>query len=132
MSNPPVGTSPEEYALTLAEQRERAIVANTVATNILDIVGQGIDFPLRFDHKQQIGTVVTSNAGERINDSIHLILATRVGERLFNPEFGSRIPELVFEPNTTVLHRLLKMYTVGALERWEKRINILAVDTIEN
>jgi phage baseplate assembly protein W len=106
---------------------EQQLAQQTVATNLLEIIGQGIDFPLSFTNSRQVGTIQQSNAGERINDSIHLILATRIGERLMNPEFGSRLPELVFEPNDAVLQRLLVFYTAEALKRWEKRIEVLRV-----
>jgi len=111
---------------------EQLIAQETVAKNLLEVVGQGIDFPLRFDASKQIGSIPSSNAGERIKDSIHLILATRPGERPFNPEFGSRLPELVFEPNDEILQRLLVFYTAEALKRWEKRIKILVVTVIVN
>ena len=99
----------------------------TVASNLLEIIGTGIAFPLSFTNSRKVGTIRQSNAGERINDSIHIILATRIGERLMNPEFGSRLPELVFEPNDASLKRLLVYYTSDALKRWEKRVEVIRV-----
>jgi len=113
-------------------EEEQLIAQNTVKVNLLEVIGQDIDFPLRFTNGNTVGTIPQSNAGERINDSIHLILATRIGERLFNPEFGSKLPELVFEPNDAVFKRLLVFHTSDALKRWEKRIEILNVTIIEN
>jgi phage baseplate assembly protein W len=101
----------------------------TLRRNILKIIGQGIDFPFQMTSEK---TVKLSNAMERINDSIHIILATRIGERMFNPEFGSRLPELVFEPNDLILQRLLKLYTAEALRRWEKRIQITTIQIQPN
>lgn len=101
-------------------------VDETLRRNILTIIGQGVDFPI---HATSEKTIKLSNAMERINDSIHLILATTPGERLFNPEFGSRLYSLIFEPNDEILHRLLKHYTAEALSRWEKRIKITSVQT---
>lgn len=113
-------------------EEEQLIVENSVSTNILEVVGQGVDFPFRFTDSGKVRTIATSNAGERISDSIYLILSTRIGERFFNPEFGSRLPELVFEPNDVKLKNLLKHYTVEALQRWEKRIKILNVILLDN
>ena len=110
---------------------EQLIIKNTVSTNLLEIIGTGIDFPFRYDTGNTVGTLVQSNAGERIRDSIHVILSTRIGERMFNPEFGSRLPELVFEPNDDILKNLLRIYTVEALRRWEKRIEILTVTMLD-
>jgi phage baseplate assembly protein W len=113
-------------------EEEQLIAQNTVKTNLLEVIGQDIDFPLRFTDGNTVGIIPQSNAGERISDSIHLILATRIGERLFNPEFGSKLPDLVFEPNDAILKRLLVFYTSDALKRWEKRIEILNVAILDN
>jgi phage baseplate assembly protein W len=112
--------------------QEEAVLAaeQSINKNLLEVVGTGIDFPLRFNDDK--GTFITSNAGERIRDSIHLILSTRIGERMFNPEFGSRLPELVFEPNDEILKRLLRFYTEEALRRWEGRIEINNVLLLDN
>ena len=113
------------------DEQERAI-QNALNTNLLEIIGNGIDFPLSFDNASSVGRIQESNAGERIKDSIHVILGTVPGERPFNPEFGSRLYQLVFEPNDEILKRLLVHYTVEALERWEKRIEITQVYIIED
>jgi len=111
---------------------EDLIVQNTVATNMLQVIGSGIDFPFRYVDGNSIGMVIQSNAGERIKDSITLILTIRPGERPFNPEFGSRLPFLVFEPNDNTLKDLLSVYTAQALERWEKRIVIKDITFIDD
>jgi phage baseplate assembly protein W len=113
-------------------EEEQLVAKNTVSTNLLKVIGNGIDFPLRFSASNQVGTIEESNAGERIKDSIHIILATRIAERPFNPEFGSRLPELVFEPNDEILKKLLIYYTADALKRWEKRIEVIHVHIIED
>ena len=110
---------------------EQLIARNTLDANLREIIGEDIDFPFRFTDARKVGVIPRSNAGERINDAIHIILATRIGERPFNPEFGSRLPELVFEPNDAALQRLLVFYTSDALKRWEKRIEVISVTIIE-
>ena len=111
---------------------QELIVKNTIDQNLLEIIGTGIDFPFRYVSGKTIGRIVSSNAGERIKDSIHLILSTRPGERMFNPEFGSRLPDLVFEPNDDILKQLLRIYTVDALRRWERRIEIVDIVFLDN
>ena len=93
--------------------QEQLIVKNTVATNLLKVIGTGIDFPLRFvagnslgGNSDPVGGVETSNAGERIRDSIHIILSTGIGERLHNPEFGSGCPSWCSSQTT----RFLKIF----------------------
>lgn len=112
--------------------KEQLVAKNSLGSSLQNVTGQGIDFPFRFTKSKQVGVIATSNAGERIKDSIHLILATGIGERLFNPEFGSRLPELVFEPSDEVLYRLLVIYTANALSRWEKRIKVESINLVKN
>lgn len=113
-------------------EEEQLIARETLGVNLRQIIGQDIDFPLRFTDANQIGTIPFSDAGERINDSIHIILSTRIGERPFNPEFGSRLPELVFEQNDAILQRLLMFYTGEALRRWEPRIEVMSVTIVDD
>ena len=112
---------------------EAEIRANqSVARNLREIVGQGINFPLRYSQGGKINSIETSSAGERISDSIHLILSTAIGERPFNPEFGSRLPQLVFEPNDLTLKSVLRFYTAEAIARWEKRVDIQNVSFLDD
>lgn len=109
---------------------EQLIVENSVATNLLEVIGRGIDFPFRYSSSKKVKSVAQSSAQKRINDSIYSILSTRIGERPFNIEYGSRLFQLVHEPNDEILHRLLHFYTVEALKRWEKRIEIINVSIL--
>lgn len=93
----------------------------------LKVIGVGPAFPWAFSGVGSIKTVTTANGIDKINQSIHLILTTRPGDRIMVPEFGSRLPDLVFEPNDQVLQDLLYIYTVEALRRWERRIRITQV-----
>lgn len=101
--------------------------ANLAATgdmsaSTLVAIGVGPSYPFAFTGTGSIRTVSVSRGIDKINQSIHIILTTRPGERYMNPEFGSRLPDLVFEPNDFVLKDLLYLYTAQALERWERRI----------
>jgi phage baseplate assembly protein W len=92
------------------------------------LIGTGLELPNTFD---EITGKTLSNSGlERINQSINHILSTRIGERFFLPEFGSRLYELVFEPNDYILEDLLKLYVSEALSKWEKRIKLLEVTPV--
>lgn len=57
--------------------------------------------------------------------SIVLILSTPIGTRIMLPEFGSRISDLLWEPNDEVLRSLAKTYIIDAIGRWEPRVQIL-------
>lgn len=60
-----------------------------------------------------------------INQSIEMILSTLPGERLFNPTFGSDFQLRIFDTmDVGFLERLIDD-TVGAIQRWETRIDII-------
>jgi phage baseplate assembly protein W len=94
-----------------------------------NFLGKGLKYPFQF---QSVfgGTEVsatTSREHGHIQESILQILGTRPGERFINPEFGSRLNELVFEQNDDVLKGLIRHYVIDAIKRWEKRVVIIGV-----
>ncbi len=94
-----------------------------------DFLGKGLRFPFTFQKRSggaQVSTV-TSMDHAHIHESILQILGTRPGERFMNPEFGSRLKDLVFEPNDSVLKGLIRHYVIDAIERWEKRVYVTDV-----
>lgn len=96
----------------------------------LEVIGLGLSYPKCIDGTR--GTLGISGGFERINQSIYLILSTRLGERWGFPEFGSKLANLVFEDkHPMVFGELADMYIREAIERWEKRIVItgVSVDT---
>ena len=95
----------------------------------MDFLGKGTRSPFRFDAAG--GVAVSEGAGPEhahIHESIWQVLSTRPGERFFLPEFGSRLPELVFQPNDVVFRALARQYIVDAVRRWEKRVVIEGVE----
>jgi len=65
-----------------------------------------------------------------VENAIIMILMTPVGTRPLMPEYGSKLTELIYEPNDEILGRLLDSYITEALSRWEKRIRVLKVGTL--
>lgn len=92
-----------------------------------DFLGRGWKFPFQFDHAT--GGVAMSQYEENIRDCITVILGTRPGERQMLPEFGCRIHELMFAPNTRATATLVSYHVKQALERWEPRIEVTKVDS---
>ncbi|MBA2320848.1 MAG: GPW/gp25 family protein [Deltaproteobacteria bacterium] len=66
---------------------------------------------------------------QNIRESITLILGTKPGERQMLPDFGCRIHELMFTPNTTSTATLVAHHVQAALARWEPRIDVSKVDS---
>lgn len=92
-----------------------------------DVIGKGIRDPFSFSVGRGVKSISVSNGTDKINASIRTILQTRPGERMFEPEFGSRLYDLIFEPNDVLTNQLLYVYTAEALARWERRIRITRV-----
>ena len=64
---------------------------------------------------------------EKVRQSIWLILSTAPGERQMQPEFGSGIHDLVFQPNTSVLRGQVREKVLKALIEFEPRIDVIDV-----
>lgn len=84
-------------------------------------IGKGVGFPLKTNVQ---GNLQLSAAERNLEESIHLILRTSLGERVYRPDFGSRLSELVFAPLNTQTLLLLQLYVEEALEAWEPRIEL--------
>ena len=88
-------------------------------------IGNGLSLTNTFN-EVTLSTNVESGF-EKIHHSIFTILSTRVGERIFLPEFGSRLHFLIFEQNNAVFADLADFYIRDALKKWEKRIDVTKV-----
>ena len=84
-------------------------------------IGKGFSFPLRSTIQ---GNLQLSSEEYNLEESIYLILRTSLGERVYRPDFGSRLSELVFAPLNTQTLVLLRLYVEEALEAWEPRIDL--------
>ena len=91
-----------------------------------DFLGRGWQFPFRVD--PAAGGVSTSEFEENIRQNITIILGTKPGERQMLPEFGCRMHEMVFSPNTSTTATLIKHHVESALIRWEPRIEVDSVN----
>jgi len=92
-----------------------------------EFLGRGWRFPFGFE--PSTGGVATSEFEQNIRESVTLILGTRPGERQMLPDFGCRIHELMFSPNTQATSTLVAHYVEEALGRWEPRIEVTKVDS---
>lgn len=89
------------------------------------ITGSGLKFPLQVDEQ---GRSVFVTEKELINQSLGIILLQPTNERFFLTQFGTEIERFRYEPNDEVLQSLLYTFIVEAIEKWEKRIQIIRVD----
>jgi phage baseplate assembly protein W len=89
-------------------------------------LGQGISFPLRVNVQ---GSLQLSATTRNIEESIQIILRTQLGERVYRPDFGSRLSELTFAPMNTQTLLMLRLHVQEALTKWEPRIVVDDVRT---
>tara|TARA_Y100000004_G_scaffold142428_1_gene161988 strand:- start:3152 stop:3538 length:387 start_codon:yes stop_codon:yes gene_type:complete len=76
-----------------------------------------------------IGKITNVSA---ITNAMRNILTTRLGERPFEPDYGSRIYDSLFELVDAISLDLLASAAREALEFWEPRIEILNVSPESN
>jgi phage baseplate assembly protein W len=60
-----------------------------------DFLGVGWKFPVEVD--ETTGRIRTSSYEEDVKEAIYIILMTKVGERMMQPEFGCRMSDFVFD-----------------------------------
>lgn len=82
-------------------------------------LGQSLRFPLQVNHQ---GSLDLSAEEQNIRESIYIILLTQWGERVYRPNFGCRLSELMFAPMNSQTLMLMRIYIQEALEVWEPRI----------
>ncbi len=95
-------------------------------SNPPNLVGSSPAFPL---HCNVQGNIQLSDQHHNIAESIYLILTTRLGERVYRPNFGSRLSELVFAPMNSQTLLLTRLYVEEAVRQWEPRIELDGVFT---
>lgn len=71
-----------------------------------------------------------SNTLALIQFSIIQILLTVPGERFWNPSFGCRVKQLIFEALTPTIAETIANLIMDALGTWEPRIRVQASDII--
>ena len=93
------------------------------------VLGRGIAFPPRVGPD---GRVSWSEGERNIREAIEIVLKTDRNERLRLPEFGGGLPRFFFEPNIPSTHHQLAERIRKALDAWEPRIAVQAVDVAQD
>lgn len=91
------------------------------------VFGKGLSFPPRVGAD---GRMVWSEGEAGIRESITVVLKTEPGERVGAgvTEFGAGLGRFLFEPNNPATHARIEDSIKRALARWERRIEVEAVD----
>ncbi len=89
------------------------------------IFGKSLSFPPRVGTD---GRFVWSSGEDNVRESIAVILRTEPGERVGLADFGAGLARFLFEPNTVATHTRMQDAIRRALDRWERRIQVEAID----
>lgn len=96
-----------------------------------DVLGRGWAFPFRFSAVGRVRKVVgvtTADSIEKVRMAIRQILGTRIGSRIMDRNFGSDLRDIVFDPINEVTATRLRLAVTEAIERWERRIEVMFVN----
>ena len=88
------------------------------------------DLSFDFTANPQTGDVATVKDAVSVKRGIKNILLTRQYERLFQPEIGSGIDNLLFEPMTPLTEQRLVDACKDAIDAWEKRASVIDISII--
>ena len=91
------------------------------------ILGKGWSFPIGIDVH---GNIATSSYEKSIEESIKIILSTTPGERVMHPDFGCKLNEIVFFPNSGRTLSLAIRYVEEAIVKWEPRVILKSVNGV--
>lgn len=89
-------------------------------------LGKGWSFPPEFDGRT--GEIVMSAEEQDIRESLRILLTTRVGERIIQPEYGCDLTEFVFENLNTTNKTYIRDLVETAVLYFEPRIDVERLD----
>jgi phage baseplate assembly protein W len=91
-------------------------------------LGTGWAFPPTFTDGGS--RVATSSGEEDVRQSLHILLTTRVGERIMQPRYGCNVERLLFEPLDTTLQTYMQDLIKTAILYYEPRIKLDSVSLL--
>jgi len=89
-----------------------------------DFLGQGWRIPILPDASGGLGWV---SGDANVEQSLKILLLTRLGERVMRSDFGTRVPARVFQPGSEQNLRGIEKDIRDAVATWEPRVDILDV-----
>jgi hypothetical protein len=93
-------------------------------------LGTGWSFPPAFD--KMAGSVEMTSDELDIQCSLQILLTTRPGERVMQPDYGCDLDEMLFEPMTTTFMTHISEMIKTAILYYEPRIQLNNVQIDDN
>ena len=94
--------------------------------NEKSFLGTGWSFPPQFNAES--GEVELVSEVEDINQSLHILLSTSLGERVMQPTYGCNLKDYQFEPTNVSLISFLKDLIENAILIYEPRIKLERIE----
>lgn len=89
----------------------------------------GTQYPLV---KTPLGLLAQKTGVDQIKANLLQLLLTNPGERVMNPDFGTPLRTLFFEPNDPALAIQARQIIAKAIRDWEPRIEITNIQVTTN
>jgi phage baseplate assembly protein W len=83
-------------------------------------LGTGWSFPPAFDNES--GSVEMVSDYKDIEQSLHILLSTSLGERVMQPDYGCNLTDYMFESLSSTLIGIIKQKVENAILYYEPRI----------
>lgn len=90
-----------------------------------DFLGSGWRFPLVPDATGRLGY---TSGSDNVEQSMRLLLMTRLRERRMQPRIGTEVADLVFAPGSPAFLDRLEQTIREAVRDWEPRVELLGVE----
>lgn len=90
------------------------------------------DINLSFKKHPVTKDLLTIRNEDAIKRSVKNIIFTKLGEKFFDPDFGSRVTDALFELDTLFPEPAVETEIITVLENYEPRIENISVDVIVN
>lgn len=85
------------------------------------------DLDTQFTQNPVSDDVISLKNYESIKRSVRNIISTNKGERPLNPDFGSNVRSLLFEPDSDLIRIALEQEIIIQLRNFEPRIELVSV-----
>lgn len=106
-------------------------MTRTYADVFSNILGKAVSFPFSFsDFTGDVEVVDETRVVSLINQMTYLVLSTRKGWLFGNPEFGSDLPTLLFEPLDSITAKLIRREVFDAITIWVPVIRLNSVTVV--
>jgi uncharacterized protein len=85
---------------------------------------------LEFNKTKVVSSTITTQKLSITN--LKTLLLTKLGERIMQPDFGTALYEIIFEPNTEEISNFISDSIQTAVTKWLPDINIISIDVSTN